>query len=298
MKHFWAISLLAAWAQAFSLQAADISSPKAPVIDKPKLESYLRYAEGFAPDVKFVVDDPVATPLAGYYRLLVHLSLGDSKQEKTYYLTADGKHILPGPIWDLDQSPFVESSEKLTADGPAFGPTDARITIVVFSDFQCPYCREFARTIRDNIPQKYPRDVRVVFKDFPLDAIHPWARAAAEAGHCVGDSKPEIFWDYHDWIYQNQGEITAANLRAKVLDFSRQHHLDDAKITTCLDTQATLPEVAANEQEARVLDLQKTPTFFLNGRMVAGSVSWNSLNTLIQMELNRSAGIPQAAVRR
>ncbi len=298
MKCFWAVGLLALLAQTHPCRAADIVPPKSPAIDKSKIESYLRYAEGFTPGVQFAIDDPVPTALPGYYRLVVHLSMGETKQQKTYYLSADAKHIMPGPIWDLDQSPFIESADKLTADGPAFGPPDARITLIVFSDFQCPYCREFARTIRENIPQKYPRDVRVVFKDFPLDAIHPWARVAAEAGHCVGDGRPDIFWAYHDWIYEHQGEITAANLREKVQGFAKEKHLDEAKIAVCLDTHATLREVTANEQQARALNIQKTPTFFLNGRMVPGAVSWDALNTLIQMELNRSAAIPEARIRK
>ncbi|MDQ2843159.1 MAG: DsbA family protein [Acidobacteriota bacterium] len=279
---------------AASGSAADLNPAKLPPLDKSKLERYLRYAEGFSPTVKFVIDDPAPTPLTGYYRLLVHLSMGEAKQEKIYYLTADGKHVLGGPLWDLNDNPFLETLGKLPVGGPSFGPSDAKFTLIVFSDFQCPYCREFARTLRDNLPQKYPKEVRVVFKDFPIDSLHPWARAAAEAGHCVGDGNQAAFWAFHDWIFQHQGEISSNNLREKVLGFAKEQSLDPSKVASCMDSHATKGEVEQNVQEGRELGIQQTPTFYLDGRTVPGAVPWTALNSLIEMEVNRPTSIPDA----
>lgn len=264
----------------------------APAIDKPKLEAYLRYAEGFAASVKFSIGDPEPLPFPGFYRLPVHLSMGETKQDKVYYLTADGKQILGGPVWDLQGNPFIESLAHVPTDGPSFGPANAKITLVVFSDLECPYCREFARTIRESLPQKYPNDVRVIFKDFPIASLHPWAEAAAEAAHCIGDGRPEAFWQFHDWIFAHQQEISGSNLREKTLTFAREHKLDEAKIATCLDTHATKAEVDSSLNEGRALEVQQTPTFFLNGRPVPGALPWASLDTLIQMELHRPSFIP------
>jgi len=276
-------------------RAADVaSSSQPPRVDKPKLESYLRYAEGFSSSVKFAIDDPVPAPMPGYFRLVVHLSMGEARQEKIYYLTGDGKRLLTGAIWDLNDNPFLESLEQLPVKGPSFGPADAKVSIVVFSDFQCPYCREFARNLRGPLTQKYPKDVRVTFEDFPIDSLHPWATAAAEAGHCIGDEKPDLFWAYHDWIFEHQGEITVANLREKVLGFAREHHLDEGGIASCLNTHAKKAEVEASLRKGRELGIQQTPTFYLNGRPVPGALPWDALNTLIQMELNRPGFIPEA----
>ncbi len=178
------------WAGLIGLALIGVASiPAAVPLDRPKLENYLRYAEGFSPSVKFVIDDPVPIPIPGYYRLVVHLSMGETKQDKVYYLTSDGKLLVTGPIWDLNRNPFWETVQQLPTSGPSFGPENAKVKIVVFSDFECPYCREFAHTIRENIPQKYPKDVRVIFEDFPIDSLHPWARAAAEASHCLTDGE-------------------------------------------------------------------------------------------------------------
>lgn len=276
---------------AVSVQGA----PAPPAIDKQKLAEYLSYAEGFTPSVKITVDDPEPIPLAGYYRLVVHLSLGDTRQDKIYHLTADGKHLIGEPLWDLTQSPFAEIAPLIPTEGPSFGPAKAKITIVVFSDFQCPYCREFARTIRENLPKTYPRDVRVVFKDFPIESIHPWAPAAAEAGHCLGDVNSDLFWTFHDWIFEHQGEINKDNLREKVLAFASNHGLGESTIASCLDTHAKAAEVQKSIEQGKKLAVEQTPTFFLNGRRVPGALPWKSLDTLIRMELNRPSFIPAAA---
>lgn len=266
----------------------------APKIDKQKFEAYVRYAEGFAPVVKITVDDPTPSPFKGYYRVLVHLSSGAQKLDRLYYASADGEHFVAGNIWDLNKSPFVDTIQHLPTNGPSFGPANAKVTIVVFSDFECPYCRELAKTLRDNIPQKYPNDVRVVFEDFPIDSIHKWARSAAEAAHCIGREKPEAFWAFHDWIFEHQQEVDSANLQDKVTAFAKQQNLDPTKISACLASNATAGEVDAGQKAGQELQISRTPTLFINGRMVPGAVPWEQLDTVIKMELNRPKQIAAA----
>ncbi|HEX4772513.1 MAG TPA: DsbA family protein, partial [Bryobacteraceae bacterium] len=216
-------------------------------------------------------------------------NLGD----KVYYVTLDGKRVISGNLWDLDQSPFYETLSELPINLPSIGPIGAPVTIVVFSDFQCPYCRTLAQTMRQNIAKSFPKEVRVLFADFPLESKHPWARAAAEAGHCIGDNNNDAFWAFHDWIFANQGEIDneGKNLRDKVLEFAKQQNLDTAKLSTCLDSHATAQEVISSEKKASLLGVQQTPTFFVDGRKVEGAVPWSNLEGLINYELKRPADI-------
>ena len=294
MRYVWILPLmLALWGEKSGQAAESPDSRSAPLIDKHKLEDYIRYAEGFASSVKFSIDDPVASPLQGYYRLLVHLSMGETREDKLYYLTADGQHLLTGPIWDINSNPFIETLAQLPSDGPSFGPADAKYTLVVFSDFECPYCREFARTLRNELPRNY-KDVKVIFKDFPIDSLHPWARAASEAAHCVGDSNSDAFWSFHDWVFEHQGEINAKDLKEKTLEFANEHKLDAAKIGSCIDNRATRAEVDASVKEGHALDISKTPTFFLDGREVPGALAWPALNSLLKMEIDRPSSIPAA----
>jgi protein-disulfide isomerase len=265
-------------------RASESATPK---IDKQRLETYVRYAEGFSPEVKMSIDDPAPSPFTGYYRVLVHLTAGTHKLDRLYYATENGQQFINGNVWKLDASPFVDTLEHLPTDGPSFGPSSAKITVVVFSDFECPYCRGLAKTLHDNIPQKYPTDVRVVFRDFPIDAIHKWARAASEAAHCLAIQKPDAFWAFHDWVFEHQQEVNEANLRDKVLGFAKQQNLDVPRASSCMATHATAQEVSQNEQIGAALQISQTPTIFVNGRTIGGAVPWQTLDNVIKMELNR-----------
>ena len=287
------LSLLTIGFSVIAVPASAADGP--PKLDKPRLEAYLRYGEGFAPAVKFVIDDPAPSPFQGYYRVVVHLSTAQSKLDRIYYVSSDGREFINGSIWDINDNPFLDTLQHLPTNGPSFGPANAKVTLVIFSDFQCPYCRAFAKTIRDNIPQKYPADVRVVFKDFPLQNIHPWAFAAAEAAHCIAAQKPEGFWAFHDWIFQHQEEVNPGNLRDKAAAFAKDQGLDPGKVLSCIDTHATTAEVTESIKAGELLQLQQTPTTFANGRQIAGAVEWKTLDDVIQMELNRPSAVPPAA---
>jgi protein-disulfide isomerase len=284
MRKIRSASLALAFSLAWALPGAEPAPPK---IDKAKWETFLRYAEGYAPAVKFDIGDPTPSPIPGYFQLVVHLSNGESKLDRNYYLAADGNSIVNGTLWDLRQAPFAENLKKLPADGYSFGPADAPVSIVLFSDFQCPYCSELAKTIRTELPKKYGDKVRVIFKDFPLSTRHPWARAAAESSHCLGDQKTAAFWAFHDWIFDHQAEVNAGNLREKTLMIAKQQSLDEAKVASCLDDHSTAAEIDKSIELARVLQVQQTPTFFVNGRTETGALPWDRLSALIDFELNR-----------
>ena len=271
-------------------EGADGSQPK---IDKTKLEAFIRYTEGYTPLVKIVVDDPTSSAFPSFSRVVVHLSMGTEQRiEKVYFVSSDGKQFVNGTLWNLSESPYVDTLLHLPSDGPSFGPTSAPVTMVVFSDFECPYCREFARTMRNELPKKYPNDVRVIFKDFPIESIHKWAFAAAEASHCIGDKNSTAFWAFHDWIFDHQGEVNEANLRDKTAAFAATQGLDASQVGACMDNHAKADEVRASMKAGEGLGIQQTPTFFLNGRSVGGALPWKSLDPVIQLELTRPKEVP------
>jgi protein-disulfide isomerase len=271
-----------------------------PKLDKTKFVEYIRYAEGFPPEVQATVDDPTPSPFRGLFSVTVHFSAGAQKLDKIYYVSADGEQIINGPVWDMKDNPFRDTLEHLPTDGPSFGPASAKVTIIVFSDFECPYCRELAKTIRDNVPAKYPTDVRVVFKDFPLDAIHHWARPAAEASHCIASQKPAAFWAFHDYMFEHQEEIgnqlktDPRAVRAKALEIAKRQNLDAARLSACMDSHATAEEVDKNQKAGQRLQVRQTPTLFVNGRLVSGALQWPALDSVIKMELNRPKNIAMA----
>jgi len=289
MRPGYALAAVVVWFVSGALVLAEAPAPK---VDKPKLEAYIRYAEGFTSDVQFSIDDPIPSAYKGYFRVVAHLTKGPNRLDKVYYVSPDGEHFVSGAVWDLSESPFLDTLEHLPTDGPAFGPMNAKVTVVVFSDFECPYCRELAKTLRDNVPQKFPNDVRVVYKDFPIESIHPWSRAAAEASHCIADQKIPAFWAFHDWIFEHQQEMSPANLRDKTLEFAKSNGLDITKAANCIDTHATATIVGQSLRAGQELQIEQTPTLFINGRMVGGAISGPQLEALIDIELKRPANVP------
>jgi protein-disulfide isomerase len=241
------------------------------------------------------VGDPKASVFPGLYEIEVTLKAGRNEVVKTYYLTSDGKRLISGSVYDLHQSPFAQNLPLLKEEGaPAFGPANAPVKIFLFSDFECPYCKEEAKTLRENVAKDHPNDVRIIYKDFPLDSIHPWARPAAIAGQCIAEQKPAAFWSFHDWIYEHQSEINPGDVKDKIAEFAKTQNVDTQKLSACEANPATAARVDKTVDEGRKLGVTQTPTMFVNGRSVSGVLSPGQMNLLIQLELGR-AKEPSAA---
>ena len=274
----------------FSAHAQTKPAPKG-AFDKPTLEAYARYLELFQIPVDVKIDDPKPSKaLPGFSEVLVHFTYDGGAKDDLFYVSADGQTIVKGDVSNINRSPFENNLENITLAGqPTFGPANAPITIVEFGDLECPSCKAEAPVLRQDIPKAYPDKVRVVFKDFPLESIHPWARAAAIAARCILRQSQPAYWKFFDWDYDNQEQLDGSNLRAKVLEWAAKNSVDGAALGRCIDTKATEPEVNRNIAEARRLGLSGTPSLFINGRKVGG-VPLPVLEQLIDIELKHQAG--------
>ncbi len=266
-------------------------------LDKAQMEAYVRHLLAVIPEVQIKVDDPKPTSVPDLLQVDVHFTYGDRGQDETFYVTKDGQHILRGYVYNFAENPFQEDLNKLKTDAaPSFGAAGAPVTLVEFGDFECPNCKEEAKTLRDNVPTKFPNKVRVYFKDFPLEAIHPWAKPAAIAGRCVYRQSPAAFWQFHDWIYEHQTEITPDNLKDKVLDFAKSaKDVDTLQLGRCIDTKATESEVDASMAQGKSLHVDATPTLFVNGRRLIGNYPWQNIEQIINGELNYQRTTANAA---
>ncbi|HYO80709.1 MAG TPA: thioredoxin domain-containing protein, partial [Bryobacteraceae bacterium] len=203
-----------------------------------------------------------------------------------FSVSSDGRRIIQGQVFDVQQHPYAADRDRIVTDlQPSFGQPGAPVVIVVYSDFQCSFCKEEARVLREDVAKAYPEQVRVYFKDFPLEQIHPWAKPAAIAGRCVFRQKPAAFWDYHDWMFANQAQFNPENLKTKVEEFAKTKGLEPVQLASCIDTKATEAEVNRAMTEARTLGVNSTPTMFVNGRRVVGQVPWNQLKSIIDHEV-------------
>ncbi len=265
---------------------AAAAGKKASALDKVALEAYLRHLFVWPPPIQVQIDDPKGGPMPGYYEVKVRGVSGSQMQDESFYVSYDGKKIIRGVVYDIAQNPFKPELDKIKPEGrPNVGTPGASVVLSEFSDFECPYCREEAKLLRDNLLKTYPKDVRLYFYDYPLQSIHPWAKPAAMAGRCVFKQSAAGWWDFHDWIFDKQSEINADNLKAKVLEFAKTKGLETEPLSKCMDSNETEAEVDQTMRTGQSLSVNQTPTIFINGRRVAGASSWNDLKFVIDYEI-------------
>jgi len=268
------------------LPVAQSASDKKSALDEPTLEAYVRHLFVWGPQIKVEISNAKPSPLPGMLEVSVRASAGNASQDLVFYVSKDGQKIVQGTVFDVKDNPFKADLDKLQTDlQPSFGTPGAPVVLVLFSDFQCPYCKEEAKMLRGNILSAYPKQVRLYFKDLPLEQIHPWAKAAAIAGRCVFKQNPSAFWDYHDWIYEHQGDVTKENFREKALEFAKGKEIDALQFGRCMDTRGTEAEVDKSVAEARELKVNSTPTLFVNGRKLPAQVAWPDLRQIIDHEI-------------
>ncbi len=252
---------------AASFTAAQSATPSA--LQK-SVEAYLRHNFALGPDVQITVGAPTEVGNSGLMETNIDVKTDQGSDKVKMYITKDGRYLLRGELSDLTKDPLVENSSKFDLKGaPVLGNPNAPVTIVEYGDFECPVCRNLHDAMRGILPN-YPQ-VKLIFKDFPLDTIHPWARTAALAGRCVYQQNPETFWKYFDYVYDHQDLFSAANVYDKVVDFAGQNALNPETLKSCLAAPQAAAEVDASIANGGLLEVRSTPTIFVNGRRVNGA---------------------------
>jgi protein-disulfide isomerase len=170
-----------------------------------------------------------------------------------------------------------------TAGYPSRGPDSAAVTIVEFSDFQCPYCGGLFPTLKV-IEKNYPDQVRLVYRQYPLTSIHPFAQKAAEASLCANDQNR--FWEFHDSLFGDQEHLDVPDLKKRAADLK----LDTAKFNACLDSGAKVSAIKQDIDEGNKDGVTSTPTMFINGRLLSGNQPYNEIRDVIDDELQRRSG--------
>jgi protein-disulfide isomerase len=252
-----------------SATSTPVSAAQTPT--QKNIEAYLRHLYAFGPDVLLVVGSPKETSVEGLLETTINLTIGENKETVKFYVSKDGKFLLRGEMSDMTKDPLVENRSQIQMkDAPSLGDPKAAVTLVEYSDFECPVCRNLHDALRDLLP-KYPGKVRVVFKDFPLEQLHPWARTAAIAGRCAYQQNPAAFWKMYDFIYDHQEIISASNAWTKMMDYAGQSGLDTETFKACMASPEAGAEVNASRANGQLLEVNSTPTVFVNGRRMVGA---------------------------
>jgi len=246
-------------------------------------EAFVRRFFGWGDDVKVTLG-PLGTAVSpNFYVVPIQVTLGEQVQTGEVYVSKDGKTLLRGEMYDMSTDPFAANRAKAHLEGnPSKGPDDARVTLVEFSDFECPHCRELYEALKA-VEARYPQ-IRIVYKDFPLNSIHPWAQTAALGGRCAFEQSPAAFWKVHDSIFDNQDVLSPENIWDKLVEFATQAGLNADTFKACLSSPDAAKAVDANRADGVALEVNSTPTVYVNGRpLVGGDVE--TLDRFIDFEL-------------
>ncbi len=180
---------------------------------------------------------------------------------------------------------FPKPSLKVNVDvgrAPISGSKDAKVTVVEFSDFQCPFCSRGAQVLNE-IKKAYGKKVLVAFKNFPLP-MHPQAKPASEAAMCVNEQNSEKYWKFHDKLFANQDKLDSENLKK----YAKEIGADIQKFNECFDSHKFAKLVQDDLDYGTRLGVKSTPTFFINGRLISGAQPFENFKEIIDEELSGS----------
>ena len=266
------------------------AAPPSPTLPSPAtVNGFLRHMFGHDPSLQWQVTRIDMSP-EGLAEVWVLVTTPQGQQTSRFYITPDGQHVIQGEVVPFGADPFAPARKILAqGTGPARGPVDAPLTIVEFSDLQCPHCKAAAATVEKLLADN--PNARFVFQNFPLP-WHDWAFKAASWADCIARESNAAFWKFAQSAYDAQESITVPNSDAKLAGLASQAGMDPAKIGACAATPETKARVEASIKLGQDAGVTGTPTLFLNGRKI-GSVNgipYDLLNRLARFQAQAGAG--------
>ncbi len=260
-----------------------ISQTKAVLLpSEDVVNGFMRYTFGYDPAATWKI---LKIQQSAYGLAEADVTVAQKDQAPNYYrllIAPDGTHVIVGDVIPFGEKPYAAARKLLDegAKGPSKGPTAAPVTVVEFSDFQCPHCKD-AQPAIEKLLAAHP-DVKFVFQNFPL-AMHDWARKAASYADCVAQAgKPDAFWKFVGDTFAAQAEITASNADEKLTAIADGTGVKGADMAACAALPATDGRVQKSIDVGNSAEVTSTPTFFINGRKI-GNLSGIPDNVLTEI---------------
>jgi protein-disulfide isomerase len=251
-------------------------------------EAFMRNLFTWGPQYKVKAGPLTPSPSPDFFTVPIEVTINDQSDKGTVYISKDGKTFIRGQIYDTSADPFADTRAKLQKDAaaaPAIGPADAKVTLVEFSDFECPHCLEL-HNFMGELEAKYPQ-VRIVYKDFPITQIHPWAETAAIGARCAFQQSPAAFWKVYDTIFKNQDLISTSTVWDNVIQYASDAGLNADAMKSCMASPEVKKAIDDSHSEGVDLGINSTPTVFINGRPVV-NVTLDTISEFIDYELAAS----------
>jgi protein-disulfide isomerase len=264
------------------------------------VERQVRVHYSLPPGVKVILGPLRASDFANYDALTVTFASPNKKQEFEFLLSRDHKTLVRLTKMDLTSDPYAEIMKKIDVSGrPTRGNRDAKVTVVNYDDFECPFCSRMHETLFPGLFKEYGNQVLFIYKDYPLEEIHPWAVHAAVNANCLGAQNGDAYWDYADYLHGNQHAISAekgrdgqnAELDKLATLQGQKHSLDVAKLQACVKAQDE-KGVRASMREAETVGVDATPTMFINGQKLDGAVPPDEVRLALDQALKDAGATP------
>ncbi|MBZ5522918.1 MAG: DsbA family protein [Acidobacteriia bacterium] len=279
---------------ALPLAAQQPASPESNL--NRRIERQVRaYAEA-PPDSRILLGARTPSNFPGYDNLPVSIEQGAVKKTVNFLISKDGSKMLYITEMDLSQDPYARNMSRIDIAGrPSRGPDKGPVTVVVYDDFQCPFCAHMYVVLFNEVLSSYRDRVRVVIKDFPIHDAHPWAMRAAVDSHCLAGESLDAYWDFSDYVHTHQqevnnrvkakGNVDLFAMDALVTEFGQKHSVNAEKLQACIAKQDQLL-VESSMAEARNLGVSATPTMFVNGQEIEGVLSPENLRLVLDRALS------------
>ena len=270
-----------------SAAAPQSTQKKAALPTMEEVEASMKRSFGYDPGVTWQIYEIKESSIPGLAEVLVSMN----KQQPVHLFLAPGAQIaIAGQILPFGPDPFAPARANLKgAFGPSRGGQNPPIDIIEFSDLECPHCK-VAQPILAKLFADFPQ-VRFIFQQFPLPAsLHPWALKAAQYADCAGQMDKDAFWKYVDSIFENQGGIALATADDKLKELATAAGYDAQKISTCAASPETDARIKKSLALGATLEVNETPSVFINGRRVPGiaNIPYDNLKQLVQFEIDHA----------
>lgn len=261
-----------------------------------RIRTEIRSRYNVPPQIEITVGAPQPASIAGYDKIVVTFTGGGRSSNNDFLISKDRKTLAHLETIDISQ----DLMSKIDVKGrPVRGNAASKVTIVNFDDFQCPFCSRMHATLFPNLFKTYGDRVKVIYKDYPLIEIHPWAMHAAIDGNCLAEQNNEAYWQYADYVHANQKQVAGANRAEAFLNLDKaaqeqgaKYQLDQPKLAACMQKQDE-SAVRASMAEGDKLGVDSTPTLFVNGERLSGAIPEDEMRKIIDRALADS-GTPAA----
>ncbi len=263
-----------------------------------KIERHVRATYNVPESVEIQISALKPSEFPNYDLVTLTFAQGEKKSNLDFIVSKDGKTLMRLSKMDLTTDPYAETIKKISLkDRPTRGNVNAKVVAVNFDDFECPYCSRMHQTLFPQILQEYGDKVLFIYKDFPLEEIHPWSRRASINANCLFAQKNDAYWNFADYIHANQQEVSVekdykaqlAKLDQITLQQGQKDGLDSAKLQACIKAQSA-DAITASMKEGESLGVEGTPAMFVNGAKIDGAASVPQIRAVLDRAL-KDAGV-------